>query len=393
MKTWLTFFLFICFAGLIYWSANYYVGIRTLHVLSLLFPLINIKLYWSIFWFVALSYIFGRLGEKYLQYLPGSITYILTIIGSYWMFILFYLFLINIFVDILRIFDRFFNIFPDWLKSNPSFVIGFSVGIAVLVSVAVIYGNINAKNTQITHYNIDIPKSTRTLNDIHIVMVSDMHLGKVIHNGYFSKMVDTINGMQPDLVLFAGDMIDENIDTFLELDMCDTLSKLKSKYGTYGVLGNHEYFKKRTDDIVFHLEKAGVKILRDNYVQIDNSLYIVGREDITLERMDSKSRKGVDELLQKVDKTLPIILLDHQPIDFANAEKNGVDLQLSGHTHGGQFFPINIIVQKLFGIDKGYLRKGNLQIVVSSGFGTWGPPIRVASKSEIVDITIKTSKK
>ncbi|HEY3390282.1 MAG TPA: metallophosphoesterase, partial [Prolixibacteraceae bacterium] len=139
---------------------------------------------------------------------------------------------------------------------------------------------------------------------------------------------------------------------------------------------------------VEYLQQAGISVLVDEYTKINNQFYIIGRDDRMAGRMFGKSRLELSSLIEEIDNNLPIILLDHQPINLEEGQRNGIDLQLSGHTHNGQFFPNNLIAKHIFENSWGYLRKGEYQIVVSSGFGTWGPPIRIGSNSEITDLTI-----
>jgi len=129
--------------------------------------------------------------------------------------------------------------------------------------------------------------------------------------------------------------------------------------------------------------------LRDRTVKINGSIYIIGREDRTIRQFSGKQRKPLAELMRQVDKNLPILLMDHQPFGLNEAEENGVDLQLSGHTHHGQIFPINFITNAVYEKSWGYLQKGKTHIYVSCGVGTWGPPVRVGNRPEILNITIR----
>ena len=124
-------------------------------------------------------------------------------------------------------------------------------------------------------------------------------------------------------------------------------------------------------------------------VRVEDSFYLVGRDERSNHSFSDTGRRKLTDLLTGVDKSDPVILLDHQPLDLAEAAESGVDLQLSGHTHQGQFFPINLITERLFETDRGYLSKGSLQVIVSNGFGTWGPPIRIGNKPEIVAISLR----
>lgn len=376
--------IFSLFFSLYSWL-NYYVGLRIYSIVENLMPIVNSVIYWTLFWFLALSFIVARLGSKKLH---KSVQFGLTRIGAYWLGAMFYFVLIFATADLLKLIDTFTGFIPESLKTNT---IIDSVGgllIILLVIGILVYGTMNAKNTKIRHYDVDIVKNSGHLSNLHIVMVSDIHLGALVNNRELKKMVDKINKLEPDIVLFAGDIIDENADIFVEQNMSDTLQKLRSKYGSFAVLGNHEFIGRSEEEIVYQLENADVKVLRDEYVKIADSFYLLGRNDVVMKQFSGKKRKDITEIKESLDSTLPIILMDHNPKYINESIEQGIDLQLSGHTHRGQLSPGNLITKKLFEIDWGYLSKGQFNIIVSSGYGTWGPPIRIGNSSEIVDITI-----
>ena len=176
----------------------------------------------------------------------------------------------------------------------------------------------------------------------------------------------------------------------IDQDMGEEFKKIHSKYGVYAVFGNHEYYGGAIDKIAYEYEiSANFNLLRDKTVKIDNSFYLVGREDLLYERYSKTKRRKIDELLSDTDRQLPIIVIDHQPANLSEGEKAGVDLQFSGHTHKGQLLPANIVTKRLFENDFGLLAKNTYNVVVSSGVGTWGPPIRIGSASEIVQVEIE----
>ncbi|MDQ1252415.1 MAG: uncharacterized protein QG646_1536, partial [Euryarchaeota archaeon] len=246
----------------------------------------------------------------------------------------------------------------------------------------------NARQPRVVHYDITIKKEVPDLPELHAVMVSDIHLGIVVDNGRLKEMVNRINELDPDIVFLAGDTIDEDVGLFADNKMPEILKKLKSRYGAYAVLGNHEYIGGNNELAVEYLQQAGINVLVDRCIKVNNQFYVAGREDRMASRMNGKQRLDLSRLIDGINHNLPVILLDHQPINLEEGQLNGIDLQLSGHTHGGQIFPNTLIARRVFENSWGYLRKGECQIIVSSGFGTWGPPIRIGSNSEIIDITI-----
>jgi predicted MPP superfamily phosphohydrolase len=183
-------------------------------------------------------------------------------------------------------------------------------------------------------------------------------------------------------------LVDEDVEPAIRLNLGETLRLIKSKYGIYGVTGNHEFYG-GVEPCCKYLVDHGVVMLRDSVIKIADAFTIVGREDVTLEQDHSKHRKKLSELLKEVDPALPIILMDHQPLRLDDAEKNGVDLQLSGHSHHGQLWPFNYISQAVYEVSWGYKKKGNTQIYVSCGVGTWGPPMRSGNRPEVVNVKLK----
>ncbi len=240
-----------------------------------------------------------------------------------------------------------------------------------------------------SRYSITIPKQAGSLKELRVVAASDLHLGTIVHNGRLLKLVEMINSLQPDLVVLPGDVVDESPGPFAEQGMMDTFRLLSPKYGIYAVPGNHEYIGRKSEEIVKHLQEAGINVLRDDVVKIADSFYLLGRDDGSRRRFDGRVRKDLESLMESLERSLPIILLDHQPSRVREAAEEGVDLKLSGHTHRGQLFPFNLVTRRMYELDWGYLRRGDLHVVVSSGFGTWGPPVRVGSRPEIVQVDIR----
>ncbi|MDF9408831.1 MAG: putative metallophosphoesterase [Pelotomaculum sp. PtaB.Bin013] len=378
----LQFAIFIGVFIAIYGTVNYYIGLRGWQAFGRLIPDGYGKIYWFLFFLLAFSYLAGRLGERYL---PAAVCDGFTIAGSYWLAAINYLFFTLIAVDLIRLADRWLGFLPEGLKQRP---VAAGLAVVLLVVGIVIYGAWNSRNPQFRYYDIDIAKPAGSLSQLHVIMVSDIHLGKIVNNGRLMTLVNMINSKNPDLVLLPGDIIDENIGPFIEQKMPDVLRMLKPKYGTFAVFGNHEYIGGHAEEAFHHLQEAGITVLRDDYKKVDGSFYIVGRDESSGGRYNGKRRQELSALMEGVDHSLPVILLDHQPSHLEEGQEQGVDLQLSGHTHHGQLFPFNLITQRIFEEDWGYLRKGDFQIIVSCGFGTWGPPIRIGSTPEIVDITI-----
>ncbi|MGE5545184.1 MAG: metallophosphoesterase [Bacillota bacterium] len=374
--------LAILIIALVYGLLNFYIGWRLWGVLQHRVPSSLGWVYWVIFWLIALSYIIGRIG---VVVLPCRFNTFLTVLGSYWLACMYYLVIILLLIDLTGILDHWIGFLSEAVK-NPRLV---ALGVTLLTVGILVYGSWNARHPRITEYNLEIPKKAGTLEELRIAAVSDVHLGPIVHNGRLRYMVDLVNSRDPDLVLLPGDIIDENVKPFLEQKMPDTLKLLHPKYGTYAVLGNHEYMGGHVEETIHHLEEAGIQVLRDRWVLVADSFYVVGRDETMGRYTGRSSRRPLSDILAGIDHTKPVIMIDHQPIELGEAERCGVDLEVAGHTHLGQLFPNQLITNRLFENDYGYLKKERLQVIVSAGYGTWGPPIRIGNTPEIVHINVR----
>ncbi|MBC2727476.1 metallophosphoesterase [Desulfosporosinus sp.] len=368
---------------LVYCGLNYYIGLRGWQALFSYVPFLSSKVYWLVFFLLSFSYLISRFSEKFL---PTVLYEGLTIAGAYWIAFMFYFLLLISVLDLLGLFDRWLRIVPLDIKQSLNPSLGLSVFILVIGIVS--YGAWNASYPRINHYDISIAKQAGALKQLQVVMVSDIHLGTIVHHDHLLKLVNKVNGLKPDLILFVGDVFDEDIESKNKLQISETFRKLTSTYGSFAVLGNHEYIGGNADEAIKYLGEAGVKVLRDSSQEIAGSFYLIGRDDLSGSRFNGVKRQDLKDIMQGVNRSLPLILMDHQPSHLEEPVKQGVDLQVSGHTHNGQMFPIQFITQRIFEQDWGLLHKGDFQLIVSSGYGTWGPPIRIGNTPEIVDITI-----
>lgn len=216
---------------------------------------------------------------------------------------------------------------------------------------------------------------------LRIVAISDMHLGYTIGKGELEQWVQLINSEKPDLVLIAGDLVDGDTRPLIESNIAETLNKISAP--VYACLGNHEYIGGEAIERKF-VGRTKVQLLQDSVALWDNRLYIVGRDD-----RSNPYRQSLETLTQGLDRSKPIIVLDHQPYALEESERAGVDLQLSGHTHRGQVFPINLIVDRMYEVSHGYKQRSDTHYYISSGIGIWGGKYRIGTQSEYVVIDIK----
>ncbi len=362
---------------------NFYIFIRGWHGLEL-YPSLR-PYYIGFFIFFFVSYIVARIMERFGHTL---ITEIFNWSGSFWFAAMLYFFLIILLIDLVRASNHFLHYLPaDWFVNYAKTKFILLANVSGFVILLIVYGFINASVVRIKTLDISVNKSVTNHKQLNIVLLSDIHLGTIIGPNKLTRIVSKINALNPDIVLFAGDVVDENIKPVIKKNLGKLLENIVSKYGTYAITGNHEFIG-GVGPAVEYLEKHKVKFLRDTALLIDNSFWLVGRNDKDMPRFTGKNRKSLESILADVDKTHPVILMDHQPFHLEEAARNGVDIQFSGHTHDGQLFPLNYITRAIYHPDWGYRKIDNTQYYVSCGVGTWGPPVRIGNYPEIVNVEV-----
>lgn len=383
MKFW-SFLIFLSIVLLIYSSVNYYIFVRGLQAIP---KDSSFRTYYIVlFIIVASSFWIGRILENFMS---NKFTETFVWIGSFWLAFMLYFFLFVILFDLIRLTDHFFGILPKFISGNyeKAKIISF-IGTIVITIGIIIYGHINFLNPRILTLEITLPKKDSKLNTLNIVAASDIHLGTIVGKKQLVKFVQMANSLNPDIILLPGDIFDEDIGPIIKNNLGDDLQKLNSKYGVYAVTGNHEYIG-GVEYAVNYLEKHGINVIRDDAVLIDSSFYLLGREDRSLNQFANQKRKKLSEITKNIDKNFPAILLDHQPFQLNLARENGIDLQLSGHTHHGQLLPLNYITSMIYEISWGYKKVDETHYYVSSGYAGWGPPVRTGSRTEVVNILVR----
>ena len=291
-------------------------------------------------------------------------------IGNSWLIIMFYLLMAFLVLDI----GRLIHLIPaTWLKDNAI----TTIVLTGLMLVTFIGGNIHYHNKQRQLVNITTDKPLE--RPLKLVMISDVHAGFHNRRAEVGRWVDLINAEQADFILIAGDIIDGNVRPLKAQGTFEELRRFNAP--AIACLGNHEYIT-GIDKALDLLHDSGIQVLRDDTLSIGN-VTIVGRDD-----RSNRGRKSVKELIQGVATDNYRILLDHQPYHLEEAEQNDVDLQLSGHTHRGQVWPLNWVTRKMYECDYGQLRRGKTDYYVSSGIGIWGGKFRIGTDSEYVVINV-----
>jgi len=310
----------------------------------------------------------------------ASIAKIIAFIGQSSLFILFYLILAFVLIDIVRTANHFLHFAPEGMIAFRKYALFVSFAV---IAVLLVVGNYKFNRIEIVNLEINVKDKPLKNRELRIVAASDIHLGVSIDKRKLQKYVRLINEQNPDIVVLVGDIIDNALAPLVRQNMDEYLRKINAPLGVFLALGNHEYIGGDIYGVIDFFQSANVQVLRDEIVLIDDSFYLVGRDDLT-----NRYRKPISQLIEGIDHSKPIILLDHQPFNLQEAEKNGIDLQISGHTHAGQFFPINLIVNRMFENPHGHSMRGNTHFYVSSGLAIWGPQYRIGTQSELVVITL-----
>lgn len=376
------FLIFFSIVLLIYSLINYYIYIRGLQAL----PQNSGFRSWYpwIFLFVSSSYIISRLMERvWISPLSNFFTFV----GSFWLAFMIYLLMAVLVIDVFRLI-LYFLPHPTFLADNYVQVKKYMlIAVAGAAGIVVLAGHINALNPRVKRIDIQINKKAGVLKTLHIAAASDIHMGTLVGPRRTAKLVRMLNERNADVILLAGDIVDEDLAPVIHNDLGRSLLKLKAPLGVFAITGNHEYIG-GAEAAVKYLEEHGIRMLRDTSIKINESFYLAGRNDRDSKRFSAKERKGLDKILEGVDFSFPVIMMDHQPFNLQQVADSGIDFQLSGHTHHGQLWPLNYITKAMYEVSWGYKQKGNSHFYVSSGFGGWGPPVRTGNRPEILDIYI-----
>lgn len=379
--------MFFVFAGIflsLYGMVNFYVFIRGFQAIAQGSSLRVV--YTIVFWTVALCFFIGRALENAW---PSNLSQVLVWVGSFWIAAMFYFFFALLFLDFLRLVNRLVSFFPEGITRNyaqAKTIAAFAI--IALVALTILSGYINSLNPRIRTLDLTIQKSGGIMETVNIVAASDIHLGTIVGRERFNRIVDRINNLNPDVVLFPGDIVDEDLAPVVRQNLGGTLKSLRPRFGVFAVTGNHEYIG-GVEEACSYLTEHNVIMLRDKAVQVNGSFFLIGREDLSSRRFANRERKALGALMAGINRDYPIILMDHQPVELGESAREGIDLQLSGHTHNGQLWPFNYVVRALFEVSYGYKKIGKTHVYVSAGVGTWGPPMRIGHRPEIMNIRLK----
>ena len=377
---------------------NLYLFRRIMGWVRAWFPWFRKRKHWAV---PAALYAFFALSFVLAFPLPaGRLKRALMLIGNYWLGVLLYMIFVIVVADIVRlVLLHILHIEREKLCNPKMRRIAGRLCAALILAVSVC-GVINAGIVRTTPYEITIDKRAGDLESIKVVLAADTHLGYNIGVRQMEKMVEKINEQDADLVVIAGDIFDNEWKAVEKPDeLAKILRGIHSKYGVYACYGNHDIEEPILAGFTFgsdenksshhemddFLEDAGIHLLRDEGVLIDNAFYLYGRPDAL---RSGTQRLAASEITKAMDLEKPVFVIDHQPRELEELAAAGVDADLCGHTHDGQMFPGNLLMKFLWENSYGYLQVGSMHNIVTSGVGLFGPNMRVATKAEICPITV-----
>jgi predicted MPP superfamily phosphohydrolase/penicillin V acylase-like amidase (Ntn superfamily) len=294
--------------------------------------------------------------------------------------LLLYLVLTIVAVDLAVGAARLTRLVPKERVRSPRFR-AVRLGFVLIVPALIVLAGVrNYQTLRVKAYDVEVPRRSSSLSELRIAFASDLHLGDRTAAGFMDDFVAKVNALEPDVVLIGGDVLegDRREERLARYEA--GFRRLRSRYGVFGVPGNHEGYAGGQAEF---FAESGIRLLRDEVVRTDDAFLLAGRKD-----QRSRDRKPLAALLAGTPDDLPVILLDHRPTDLESASRSTADIQLSGHTHHGQLFPVNLVTNHRYELSWGYKKKGRTHVFVTSGVQLWGPPVRTAGRSEILFIRV-----
>lgn len=319
---------------------------------------------------------------RYWGSAPDTIRESLNLVSGYLVPFFLYLFLAVLLFDLFLLFNLAVRVIPRKTRKSFRFRLYSFLTINILAIGVVIGGAINLNTIRVSRYQVEILKKQSNLSHLRIAFVADLHIDKNLKLSFVEQYVRKVNDLKPDIVLYGGDIVEGRWDENVSARMVEALKSIKSKYGQFGILGNHEYYG--SDNPGRFYPGAEIELLHDRVIKIGQSFYLAGRDDD-----NADNRKTLKKLLQNTPDKLPVIVMDHRPTELQEASRTIADMQFSGHTHNGQMFPINLFLKSMYELTWGYKKIRDTHFFVTSGLRLWGPPVKTAGKSEIMMVDVE----
>ncbi len=343
------------------------------------------------------------IGMLALRLAPRPFDRLVPIAAFTWLGLAFLLFVAVLALDLARLATQGAALLADWVRARPDppddparrlFVARALAGTAVAATAGVSAFAFRSATgpAEITEVPVRLERLPRSLSGLTLAQITDLHVGPTIGERHVRRIVDQVNALRPDLVAITGDLVD---GTVRELGAAvGHIARLQARHGVFFVTGNHEYYS-GVGPWLAELERLGIRVLRNERVAIGDgsaSLDLAGVHDWSSHGLGGGNEIDLGRALAERDPDRALVLLAHQPRGIGDAVRAGVELQISGHTHGGQIVPFNLLVRAIYPYVKGLHRHeedGRAgQIFVSRGTGYWGPPLRLGAPPEIAKIIL-----
>lgn len=358
----------LLFTAILFW-ANAYIFVRLVQTMPVLPSQARVLV--AVIMAVATCGLFLSIALRGSA-LPAIFSRGLFQISSVWLVFLLYMVLSLLVVDV-----------AAWLRITIPY--GFWVALSVCI-IVLLSGHYRYKHPSVNVVPVSLDQTCdEAVNPLTVVAVSDIHLGEGTGREALAHYVDLINAQHPDVIVIAGDLIDNSVHPLYRDHMSEELARLTAPQGIYMVPGNHEYIS-GIDEVARFIADTPIMLLRDSVVTLPGGLQLIGRDD-----KSNPSRATLSTLMSRTDTSRPIFVLDHQPYGIAEADALGIDLLFCGHTHRGQVWPLTWVTDGLFEQSHGYRRWSHAHVYVSQGLSLWGPPFRIGSISELVVFKLYTA--
>ena len=306
-------------------------------------------------------------------------------IGFYWVAYFIYAMILMLTVDVARLVNnlsdgRLMQLIPASLQ--PDFRMAVSIVLPTSL-ILLLIGTFFARSPKVRTYKVSLNKPFAADRPLRIAFLSDLHIGSLVSTANIKVLADRVNKQKPDIILLGGDLIDNSLHLISRHDFLDQMRKLKAPMGVYAVLGNHELVNTTAQEMNQFLELAGIRLLQDEQIEFDDFV-LVGRNEHQTQYSKQMERLTPEALLETINHEKPIVVMQHQPTDLACLAELGSDVALAGHTHRGQLFPLHLLQKRQYAQVARYRKHSAMHSIISDGYGTWGPPVRIGSRSEIV---------
>ena len=351
----------------LYLGANFYIFLRFMQAMGAL-P-VWLRVAFGVLYWLAACGMFASFGLRNAA-MPEFLHRVIHVVGTSWLLFTLYMVMALIVADV-----------SHWIWPSFHHGVWYALGVTIVVLVA---GYINYRNPRVEHITIETEKPIDG-GRVRLVAVSDVHLGRGTTRSDLARYVEMINSENPDIVVIVGDLIDNTILPVEKADMCCEFERVKARYGIYMAAGNHEYIS-GIEACRNYLNTTQINLLLDSVANPVNGVSIICRDD-----RQNLRRAKLDSLLAKSEAEGFRIVLDHQPNAIRESQKNSIDLHISGHTHRGQVFPLNLLTDYIFEQSYGYRKWGDMHAYVMTGISLWGPPFRIGTHSELLVVDIVTT--